>query len=194
MSTLPEQFSAARQSQAEAQIAFFQNYASTAVASAEKIFALNLGTTRASMEQSSNAVRELLAAQDPRDLLALTNQSQATFDSMLAYGRELFSIATGSQAALLKQATPIVAPSVPEEPKAPSAAPLVAPEAKAKPPVPKAPASVPAKAKPLAKAVGKVAPVVVTTLKAVEAAPPVKAAEPKQLDMLAPKAKKASKK
>jgi phasin family protein len=211
MSTLPEQFSAARKSQVEAQINFFQNYASTAVQNAEKLLALNVSTTRASMEKSSAVVRQLLAVQDPRDLFALTTQSQENFESLLAYGRELFSIASGSQAALLKQAVPVIAPSVPE---APVVAPAAAPKAKAVPkvveadPAPQAApvAPAPVKAKPIAKAVTKVAaveapatpaaapvpvaaaPVVVNGLKAVEASPP--AAEPKQLDMLATKAKK----
>lgn len=208
MSTLPEQFSAARKSQVEAQINFFQNYASTAVQNAEKLLALNLSTTRASMEKSSAVVRQLLAVQDPRDLFALTTQTQENFESLLAYGRELFSIASDSQATLLKQAVPVIAPSVPQ---APAMVPAEAPKAKAAPkavvaePLPQtAPAApAPVKAKPAAKvAVAEgpatpaaaapapvaAAPAVVTSLKAVQAAPP--AAEPKQLDMLAPKAKK----
>lgn len=199
MSTLPEQFSAARKSQLEAQITFFQNYASTAVQNAEKLFALNLSTTRASLEKSSAAVRQLLDAQDPRDLLALTTQTQSGFESFLAYGRELFSIASDSQAALLKQAAPVIAPPAPDTA---AVAPVEAPETKAAPMAaeaelaPKAAPAAPAatKAKPVAKAAARVAapvasgPVVVSSLKAAQAEPPP--AEPKQLDMLAPKAKK----
>jgi phasin family protein len=201
MSTLPEQFSAARKSQVEAQINFFQNYASTAVQNAEKLLALNLSTTRASMEKSSAAVRQLLAVQDPRDLLALTTQTQASFDSFLAYGRELFSIATGAQAALLKP--PAAVPAVLAAPTDTQAAALVVEAEQAPKSAPAAPPAT--KAKPIAKAASKVVatapaepvaapvpvasgPVVVTGLKAVEATPP--AAEPKQLDMLAPKTKK----
>lgn len=190
MSTLPEQFSAASKSQVESQINFLQNYASTAVQNTGKLLALNLSTTRASMEKSSAVVRQLLAVQDPRDLFALTTQTQENFESMLAYGRELFSIAAGSQAALLKQAVPVVAPTAPEAPQAPAVVRAEAPKAKAAPKVVEADPA-PVKAKPVAKAAAvaePAAPVVVTSLKAVEAAPP--AAEPKQLDMLAPKAKK----
>jgi phasin family protein len=262
MSTLPEQFAAARKSQVEAQINFFQHAAGSAVENAEKILALNINTTRATMETSSAAVRQLLAAQDGRELFALASP-QAGFERLLAYGRQLLSIAGGSQAALLKQAAPVLAPSAPTpvavpvvdpvvdpvadpdvDPVAdpdiapvidpvvepvidPAVEPLVdlalqagaelpanptlAPEAKAAP----APALAPiAKAKPIAKAVSKVAPkalaakpaaapvpaktrpLVVTSLKAVEAArPPAPAsgkpaAGDKQLDLLAPKAKK----
>jgi phasin family protein len=223
MSTLPEQFSAARSAQIDAQLQFFQNYAATAVENAEQLLSLNVSTTRASMEKSSAAVRQLLAARDPRDLLALTTQTQAHFESMLAYGRQLFSIASGAQARLLKQAAPVIAPPVPELPTAVKApvVKLVAPEAAPPDSVPAAkvtPAAPPAaKARPIAKAVSKVGakavpakpaaapfpsvpkPVVVTSLKAVEASPPPTpvsgkpAAEPKQLDMLAPKPKKKSK-
>lgn len=205
MSTLPEQFSAARKSQVEAQINFFQNCAGTAVQNAEKLLALNLSTTRASMEKSSAVMRQLLAAQDARDLLALTTQTQENFESLLAYGRELFSIASGSQAALLKQAIPVIAPPVPQ---APAVVPAQAPKAKAAPkavaaePLPQTMPAAPApvKAKPVVKsdvveapaaaaaAPLAAAPAVVSSLKAVEAAPP--AAEPKQLDMLTPKPKK----
>jgi phasin family protein len=199
MSTLPEQFSAARKSQVEAQINFFQNYATSAVENVEKLVALNLRTTRASLQQSSYAVQQLLAAKDPRDLIALTTQSQERFEHMLAYGRQLFSIATSSQAAILKQATPVVAPPVAIEAPAlaPLKAPMLAPASTA------APAAVPAaKAKPVAKAVGKAAPakpaaarvpvdpapVVVSGLAAVETAPPV--VEQKVLEFPAPKGKK----
>ena len=186
MSTLPEQFSAARQKHVEAQITFFQNYAASAVANAEKIFALNLSTTKASMEKSSAAVRQLLDIQDPRDLLALSTQSQENFESLLAYGRELFSIATSSQAALLKQAAPVIPPP-------PKAKPVLVPEAKAEAPAAQAAPATPAvpKAKPVAKAKPAATPfpVAVTPLKVVEVAPPAKSDEPKQLDMLIPKAK-----
>jgi uncharacterized protein YoaH (UPF0181 family) len=90
MSTFPEQFSAAGKSQVEAQLAFFQNVASKAVEGAEKIIALNLSTGRASLEKSQAAVYQLFAVKDPRDLFSLTHQSQENFDTLLAYGRDLF--------------------------------------------------------------------------------------------------------
>ncbi len=185
MSTLPEQFSAARQAQVEAQINFFQNYAATAVANAEKLLALNLSTTRASMEKSSAAVHQLLAAQDPRDLLALTTQTQQNFESMLAYGRELFSIASGSQAALLKQGAPVIAPS---EPALPAAAPVAMPLVKADvPPAPKAAPVAAPEAKTDVPAAPKAAPVAALEAKAKVEAPPAAKAAP----VAAPEAKPA---
>ncbi|MFL6656818.1 MAG: phasin family protein [Massilia sp.] len=171
MSTLPEQFSAARKSQVDAQLRFFESYASTAVENAEKIFALNLSTTRASMAQSSAAVQQLWAVRDPRDLLAFTSRTQENFDNMLAYGRQLFDIASASQVALLKQTAPVVAPPTVPEPVVEIAAALPAP----------VPVPVPAaKPKAIAKAVKEALPE--------EVAPAL--AEPQQADLLAPKARK----
>lgn len=184
MSTLPEQFSAARKSQVEAQLAFFQNLTTKAVEGAEKIIALNLSTTRASMEKSSAAVRQLFTVKDPRDLFALTTQSQENFDSLMAYSRELFSIASGTQAALLQQNTPAqTAALLP----APSAEPF--PEVAAVKPIAKAVAKgVP---KPAAAPVPEAEPIVVSGLEPVDAQPPLKpAGDQEQLDILAPKARK----
>jgi len=184
MSTLPEQFSAVRKSQVEAQLAFFQNWTTKAVESAEKIIALNLSTTRASMEKSSAAVRQLFTAKDPRDLFALTAQSQENFDGLLAYSRELFSIASGTQAALLQQNTPaetpalLTAPSVEPFPEVAEVKPVVKAVAKGVP-------------KPAAAPVPEAEPVVVSGLEPVDAVPPSHAAgDPEQLDILAPKGRK----
>ena len=182
MSTLTEQFSAVRKSQVETQINFFQNFTARAVESAQKIIALNLSLSRASMEKSSAAMAELLSAKDPRDLFALTKRTQETVDSLLAYNRELLAITTGSSAALAQTAvaaTPPV-PALPQtfagesaaapapeavEPAAAAepvlevpAVQLVAPvaEPEVAPPAPALPETQ-AKATPMAKAVSKVA-------------------------------------
>ena len=166
MSTLTEQFSAARKSQVEAQINFFQNYTAKAFESAQKIIALNLSVSRASMEKSSAAVVELLAAKDPRDLFALTHRTQESIDNLLAYNRELMAIAAGAGAALAAAPVPATAES-----KAPALA-LVKPEPQVAAPAFVAPAAEPevaapaavtaappeAQVKPIAKAVAKAAP------------------------------------
>lgn len=129
MSTLAEQFSAARKSQVEAQLDFFQNFSAKAVESTEKIVALNLATTRALMAKTSADALQLLTAKDPRDLFALTTQTQASFDTLLAYGRALASIAGGAQEALLP-AQRAAAPG-PSEPAPAPSAPAPAPSAPA---------------------------------------------------------------
>lgn len=95
MTTLPEQFSEARKLQLETQFNFFQTFTGKAFESAEKIIALNFDASRTSLEKSSALMRQMVSAKDPRDLFALTGQSQSQFDSVLAYGRQLFGIATG---------------------------------------------------------------------------------------------------
>lgn len=161
--------------QTETQFDYLQSLAASSIDSAGKIIALNLSTVRASMEQSSAAMRQMFSVKDPRDLLALTTATQERFESMLAYGRALADIASGTQV----QADPV---EVPEKPVA----------------------LLPVKAKPIARVVSKVIaqpapfpaaaarPVKLAGVKPVVAAAP--SAEPKQLDMLTPKPKASKKK
>ena len=188
MSTFPEQFSAARTSQVEAQINFFQNFTTKAFASAQKIVALNLSLSRAALEKSSAAVTELLAAKDPRDLFALTKRTQESIDGLLAYNRELVAIATGAGVALSEQVAEVkpaalalvkaaqaaqAAPAAPAAPAMPATqpepepqaaapafvAPVAEPEVAGPANVTATPASPPqAKATPIAKAVSKATP------------------------------------
>ncbi|MYN17240.1 TIGR01841 family phasin, partial [Rugamonas sp. FT107W] len=104
MSSITEQFSAATKSQLEAQFKIFNTFASTAVESAEKVIALNISTTKASVEKSSAAAKKLLGAKDPREFFSLSAAEPASFDNLLAYGRELYSIASGVQNELIQSA------------------------------------------------------------------------------------------
>jgi phasin family protein len=98
MSNLPEQFSAARKAQLEAQLDAFRHFSGQAVEHTEKLIALNLKTTRASVEKSAAAIEQLLTAKDPRDLFALATHSRDSFDTLLAYSRALFGIAGSTRA------------------------------------------------------------------------------------------------
>jgi phasin family protein len=104
MSSITEQFSAATKSQLEAQFQIFSTLASTAVGSAEKVIALNLSTTKASVEKSSAAAKKLLTATDPKEFFSLSSAQPPSFDGLLAYGRELYSIASSAQEELIKSA------------------------------------------------------------------------------------------
>ncbi|OFA04482.1 phasin family protein [Duganella sp. HH101] len=104
MSSITEQFSAATKSQLEAQFKIFNTFASTAVDSAEKVIALNISTTKASVEKSSAAAKKLLEAKDPREFFSLSTAEPASFDNLLAYGRELYSIASDVQSELIQSA------------------------------------------------------------------------------------------
>ena len=94
------ELSAATKSQLESQLNLLNTYATTAFAGAQKVIALNLSTTKASVEKSSATALQLLEAKDPQ---AFFDAAKApTFDNVLAYGRELFSIASKTQAELLQ--------------------------------------------------------------------------------------------
>jgi phasin family protein len=105
MSTLPEQFSAARKAQVESQLDYVRNFTSKFVESTEKVIALNLSTSRASIEKSTATLHQLISLKDPRDLITLTTQSQNTFERFLAYGSELVAIAASAQSELLRPIT-----------------------------------------------------------------------------------------
>ena len=62
MTSLPEQLTAARTAQLEAQFALFRSVTRQALDNASRVLALNLSTSRDSVERSSQAVRELFAA------------------------------------------------------------------------------------------------------------------------------------
>ena len=74
MSSITEQFSAATKSQLEAQFQIFNTLASTAVESAEKVITLNINATKASVEKSSAAAKQWLAAKDPKEFFTLSAQ------------------------------------------------------------------------------------------------------------------------
>jgi phasin family protein len=120
MTSFPEQLSAARKAQLEAHLELLRSLSTQAISSAEQVISLNLSTTRASVEQSSAAVKQLLAVRDPRDFLAFGTQTQQQFQHMMDYGRNLFSIAAGAQLDLQK-AMPKLAAVQPAAAPAPSA-------------------------------------------------------------------------
>src|SRR5471032_2079202 len=156
MSSITEQFSAATKSQLEAQFKIFNTFASTAVDSAEKVIALNISTTKASVEKSSAAAKKLLEAKDPREFFSLSSAEPASFDNLLAYGRELYSIASGVQSDLIQSAQNTI-----KQVSDLAAAPVTALKASAKPaPAAVAPAAAPVAAAP-APAPVAAAPVVV---------------------------------
>ncbi|HWJ96183.1 MAG TPA: phasin family protein [Telluria sp.] len=112
MTSLSEQLSAVRKSQFEAQLDLMSALTTQAFQSAQQVMALNFNTSRASVERSANAFKQLLSVSDPRDLFALGSHTQEQVQQMLSYGRELFSIASGARANLQRQiqAQPAVQP------------------------------------------------------------------------------------
>ncbi|MTW10849.1 TIGR01841 family phasin [Pseudoduganella eburnea] len=151
----PEQFSAATKSQLEAQLKILNNFATTAFEGVQKVIALNLSTTKANVEKSSAAARELLEAKDPQEFFAKSTARVPNFDGLFAYNRELFSIASKTQAELFQAAQEQLKEAGKQAVKVPKLASPVAAPAPAPAPVP-APKAGKAEAKPAVKAEAKV--------------------------------------
>jgi len=166
----PEQFSAATKSQLEAQLKILNNFATTAFEGVQKVIALNLSTTKANVEKGSAAARELLAAKDPQEFFAKSSARVPNFDGLFAYNRELFSIASKTQAELFQAAQEQLKEAGKQAVNVPKlAAPIAAPVAA---PVPApAPKAAKADAKPAAKVEAKIE----AKPEAVESKPEVKA-------------------
>src|SRR4051812_13732015 len=101
MNLFPEQISAAGARQLEAQLQFFRSAAGSALDGAEQLSALHFAATRGALEKSSALMRQMAAARDPRDLFALAGQTQSQLDSVLAYQRKLFGIATAMSGSVI---------------------------------------------------------------------------------------------
>jgi phasin family protein len=160
--TIPDKLSDASQQQLAQQLDFFQKFTSRAFENAERILALNIATTRATLDQTSSAVRQFAAARDPRDLLALTAQSQQQVEAAMAYSRKLFEIANQPAVAEpppedhIVTAAPVKVSEPVAEPAPSAVAPSAHPMGEADPEPAPAPAII-AKTKPIAKAASKVA-------------------------------------
>jgi hypothetical protein len=98
MTLFSDQLSAVRQAQFEAQLDMFRKLSARALDSAGQIAALNMRVSRASMEQATGTVKQLLEVREPRDLFALGSAAQGQWQAVFSYGRELFGIAAGTRA------------------------------------------------------------------------------------------------
>lgn len=96
MTSLPDRLSVVRP-QWDAQLDAFHALSTRALDSAEQLFALNIKTSRASVEQATGTLRQMLHASDPRDLLAIGSQAQGQWQQMFSYSRELLGIAMGAR-------------------------------------------------------------------------------------------------
>ncbi|MGK5024531.1 phasin family protein [Janthinobacterium sp. RB2R34] len=105
MFPLPEQLSSAAKSQWETQLQLFSTFGHTVFDGAEKIIALHLDASKAAMAKTADTAQHLLAANDARELLSYSSsQAQPAIESVLAYSRQLFGIASNTQAQLLQAA------------------------------------------------------------------------------------------
>jgi phasin family protein len=94
MFSIPEQFSNATKANFESQFAIFSSLTNKTFEGVEKLVDLNLTAAKASLEDTSAAAKQLLAAKDPQEFFSLSAaQAQPTAEKAIAYSRHLASIA-----------------------------------------------------------------------------------------------------
>ncbi|MFL9927099.1 phasin family protein [Herbaspirillum lusitanum] len=105
MFSYQDQFSAATKSHFQAQLDLINTLTTKAFEGVEKIVELNLSATKASLEESSAAFKQLAGAKDPQEALSLSAaQAQPNAEKVAAYGRHLAGIVSGTQAEFTKAA------------------------------------------------------------------------------------------
>lgn len=98
MFTTPEQFTNTAKANLEAQLAILTTLTGKAFEGVEKIIDLNINAAKASLEDSANTARQLLAAKDPQEFFSLSAaQAQPATAKVIAYGRHLAGIASSTQ-------------------------------------------------------------------------------------------------
>ena len=125
MTSLSEQFQAARQTGLDHQLSLLRSVGDGMLDRTSRVFSLHLDLSRATVEHASSAMRQLLAVRDPRELLTIGAQSQQQLRTMFDYGQELFNIAAGLRGAALRPYSVEVqaaAPALPAPPDAVEAA------------------------------------------------------------------------
>ncbi len=103
MFSAADQFSNATKASIDAQLAAMNDLASKALHSVAELVELNISTAKASLEHTSFAAQQMLAAKDAQEVFNLTSsQAQPNAEKALAYSRHLASIAAKAQTELTK--------------------------------------------------------------------------------------------
>ena len=99
MFTTPEQFAAANKATVDSLL----SVANTALASAERIAALNLNTARSVLEDSVSGTKALLGAKDAQEALSIqASLAQPNVEKAVAYSRSVYEISAQTQEELSK--------------------------------------------------------------------------------------------
>ncbi|HZV54628.1 MAG TPA: phasin family protein, partial [Rhodocyclaceae bacterium] len=99
MSINLEQFAASNKATVDSLLAV----ANTALATAERIAALNLGAARTALEDSASATKAALAVKNPNEAAALqSSMVQPAVEKAVSYSRSLYEISSESQQQLAK--------------------------------------------------------------------------------------------
>ena len=95
----PEQFAAANKATVDSLLSL----ANTALASAERIAALNLNTARSVMEDSVSSAKAIMGAKDVQEALSIqASLAQPSVEKAVAYSRSLYEIAAQTQEEISK--------------------------------------------------------------------------------------------
>ena len=99
MFTTPEQFAAANKATVDSLLAV----ANTALASAERIAALNLNTARSVMEDSVSGAKALMGAKDVQEAMSIqASLTQPNVEKAVAYSRSVYEISAQTQEEMSK--------------------------------------------------------------------------------------------
>ncbi|MDP3539796.1 MAG: phasin family protein [Azonexus sp.] len=99
MSINPEQFAAANKATVDSLL----SVANTALASAERIAALNLNAARSALEDAASGAKSVLAAKDPQAAIAAqTSLAKPAVEKAVAYSRSVYEITAQTQQELAK--------------------------------------------------------------------------------------------
>lgn len=105
MFAIPEQFSNATKATIDAQLALLTSLTQKTFSGVEKIVDLNLNLARTSLAETTASAQQLLSANGPQEFLSMTTaQAQPNAEKVLAYGRHLAEIMSGTQAEFTKAA------------------------------------------------------------------------------------------
>ena len=105
MFSAPEQFSTATKANFDAQLALMTALTAKAFEGIEKFVELNMTVAKTSIEESTAATKQLLAAKDFQEFFSLsTAHAQPSAEKALSYGRHLANIASSTQAEFTRAA------------------------------------------------------------------------------------------
>jgi phasin family protein len=105
MFPIHDQISVLTRTNIESQLALFSALSNKALESVEKLMSLNIIAIKSTLEESTQAVQQICAATGPQEAFAVTAaHAQPSMEKVLAYGRGLSSIASGTQAEFVQAA------------------------------------------------------------------------------------------
>jgi len=105
MFPIQDQISVVTKNSLEANLAMYISLSNKTLESIEKLINLNIAAAKASLEESSAASKQMLAAKDPQEFFSLmTAQSKPSLEKAIAYGNQVAGIANSAQAEFTKAA------------------------------------------------------------------------------------------